>query len=320
MFKNKIIKYITKYLLIALSVMCFPWAVTLALGHNSHGYIYNSAESGRYVLMTQGKVDVEDFTAFVVASQMSIDEEEEALKAQAVIVRTYIYKMLEEAGSDSIRAEDTGFTYRTYSELEELWGEAFPDKYNKLMKIVDNTACQVITYEGKLIKPYFHASSSGYTRNGSELFEEKMPYLLSVQSSKDVESDNYLQGILIEKKEFADKLRGAKSGISISDEKPLETLQIISRCEAGYIKSLQIGNVVMTGDEFSYIFDLNSPNFQVEEYDGRVRIITKGMGHGLGLSMYGACELAKSGKSYQEILKHYYTGVEITTKAKEAGE
>ena len=316
MFKNKIIKYITKYVLIALGVMCFPWAVTLALGYGDSGYIYNSAESGRYVMMTQGKVDVEDFTAFVVASQMDIDEEEEALKAQAVIVRSYIYHMLEETASDTVRAEDVGFTYYTYDELEELWGDSFPEKYNKLMKIVNNTACQVITYEGELIKPYFHASSSGYTRNGSDLFEEEMPYLLSAQSSKDVEAENYLQGILIEKSDFVSKLREAKSDISISDEKPLETLQIISRCEAGYIKSLQIGNVVMTGDEFAYIFNLNSPNFQVEEYDGKVRIITKGVGHGLGLSMYGACQLAKSGKGYQEILKHYYTGVDIVTKDK----
>ena len=67
----------------------------------------------------------------------------------------------------------------------------------------------------------------------------------------------------------------------------------------------------MTGDEFAYILSLNSPNFQVEEYEGKIRIITKGMGHGLGLSMYGASQLAKSGKGYEEIFKHYYTGVEI---------
>ena len=292
--------------------MCFPWAVTLAFGHGDGGYIYNTSDSGRYVVMPQGKVDVEDFTAFVVAGQMDIGEEEEALKAQAVIVRTNIYRIMENNDTDTISAEDSGFSYKTYDELEDMWGDEFADNYNKLMKVVDNTACQVITYDGALIQPYFHASSSGYTRNGSDLFEEELPYLLSVQSSKDVESDNYLQGILIEKSEFVSKLREAKDGISISDENPLETMQIISRCEAGYIKSLQIGNVVMTGDEFAYIFDLNSPNFQVEEYEGKIRVVTKGKGHGLGLSMYGACELAKSGKSYQEILKHYYTGVEIS--------
>lgn len=311
MFKNKIIKYIIKYLLLSLAVICFPWAMTLVLGGGSNEYIYETSNSGRYVLTPQGKIDVEDFTAFVLSSQMSIDSEEEALKAQAVIIRTYLYQMMEHSGTDHVKAEDTGFSYKTYEELEKMWGATFPEKYNKLMKVVENTALQIITYEGKAIKPYFHATSSGYTRNGSELFEEKLPYLMSVQSSKDVESDNYLQGVIIDKKDFVAKLREAKKDISIADEPPLETLQIISRCEAGYIATLQIGNVVMTGDEFAYIFNLNSPNFQVEEYEGNIRIITKGLGHGLGLSMYGAAELAKSGKSYQEILKHYYTGVEI---------
>ncbi len=311
MLKKKIVKYILKYVILSLSIMCFPWAVTLVFSHSDMGYIYKTADSGFYVVTGDDNVDLEDFTAFVVAAQMDINEEEEALKAQAVIVRTHVYRILKEKKSDSISAEDTGFSYRTYSELEKQWGDKFPENYNKLMKIIDNTSCIIITYEDRPIKPYFHSSSSGYTRNGSEVFEEEMPYLLSVQSSKDVESENYLQGILIEKKDFADKLKSAKKEISISDEKPLETMQIISRCEAGYIESLQIGNVVMTGDEFAYIFSLNSPNFQVEEYEGKIRVITKGMGHGLGLSMYGACELAKNGKGFKEILKHYYTGVEI---------
>ena len=304
-------KYIGKYIALALAVMAFPWAVTLAFGHGNNEYIYETAKSCFYVTTPEGNIDLEDFTAFVVASQMDINEEEEALKAQAVIVRTYIYQLLKESDTDNVTAEATGFTYRTYKELEDLWKEKFADNYNKLMKVVDNTACLVITYEDEPIKPYFHSSSSGYTRNGSELFEEKMPYLLSVQSSKDVESDNYLQGILMEKKDFVTKLRNTKKDISISDESPLETMQIISRCSAGYIESLQIGNVVMTGDEFAHILELNSPNFQVEEYEGKIRVITKGMGHGLGLSMYGAREMAKNGKGYEEILKHYYTGVEI---------
>lgn len=286
--------------------------MTLVLGDSNNEYIYETSESGRYVITPEGKIDVEDFTAFVLAAQMSIDSEEEALKAQAIIIRTYLYHIMENSNSSNIDVAKTGFTYKTSEDLEKMWGDAFPEKYNKLMKIIENTSLQIITYEGKVIKPYFHASSSGYTRNGSELFEEAMPYLLSVQSSKDVESENYLQGIIIEKATFVTKLREAKTEISISDEKPLETMQIISRCDAGYIASLQIGNVILTGDEFAYIFKLNSPNFQVEEYEGNIRIITKGLGHGLGLSMHGAAELAKSGKSYQEILKHYYTGVEIT--------
>lgn len=311
MLKNKIIRYALKYILLALAIMCFPWAVTLAIYHENTGYIYGTADSGHYIETPQGTVDLEDYIAFVVAAQMDISEEEEALKAQAVIVRTYLYRIMESEETDTVSAEATGFSYRTYKELEELWGNSFPENYNKLMKAIDNTSGLIITYEGEIIKPFFHSSSSGSTRNGSGLFEEEMPYLMSVQSSKDVEAEGYLKGITIDPAGFVEKLRAAKSDISISDEKPLETLQIISRCEAGYIESLQIGNVIMSGDEFANIFKLNSPNFQVDEYEGKIRIITKGVGHGLGLSMYGACRLAEEGKSFEEILKHYYTGVEI---------
>lgn len=311
MLAKRIIKYVGKYMALALAIMCFPWAITLAFGNGTVGYIYETCDSGLYVELDKGKVDLEKFTAFVVAAQMDIKEEEEALKAQAVIVRTHIYRLLKASNVDSIAAEDIGFAYKIDSQLREEWGDSFPENYNKLMKIVENTSCVIIMYEGEPIKPYFHSSSSGYTRNGTELFEEKLPYLMSVQSSKDVEATNYLQGVMIEKNEFVNKLKNANADISISSEKPIETMQIISRCEAGYIESLQIGNVIMSGDEFAHIFELNSPNFQVDEYEGEIRIITKGMGHGLGLSMYGACRLAESGKSFEEIIKHYYTDVDM---------
>lgn len=311
MLVRQIIKGAVRYILLALAIMCFPWLVTLAIGSNSNEYIYETSDSGRYVITSKGTVDAEDFTAFVLASQMSMDTEEEALKAQAVIIRTYLYKMMEEAGVNEIKAEDTGYDYKTYEELKKVWGDEFPDNYNKLMKAVDNTAMLVITCDNKLITPYYHSVSGGYTRDGAEVLGEEVKYLRSVQSSKDVESEDYLQGAFVKKENFVSKLREAKKDVAISDEKPLETFQIISRCQAGYITSLQIGNVVMTGDEFAHIFNLKSPNFKVEEYEGGIRIITKGLGHGLGLSIYGAKKLAETGKSFEEILKHYYTGVEI---------
>lgn len=311
MLKGSIVKKLLKYLAVVSAVVCFPWIFTLVFGQNNTQYIYETKHSGRYVTVEDEKVDVEDFTAYVLASQMDIASEEEALKAQAVIIRTYIYKLMDDAGKTTIDHKDMGFSYYTYDELEILWGDAFAQNYNKLMKVVSNTSMEILTYEEKLIKPYYHWSSSGMTRDGSKVLGEEMAYLKSVQSSKDVEAEEYLQGVLVEKADFVKKLRASKNDISISDEKPLETLQIISRCQAGYIMSLQIGNVVMTGDEFAYIFNLASPNFQVDEYEGGVRMVTKGSGHGLGLSMYGAAELAKSGKSYKEILNHYYTDIKI---------
>ena len=311
------IKIIFKYMLIAMATICFPWAVTLMLETDSGEKIYDSVNSGKYVIVGSKKLDVEDFVACALMKQLDIDEEEEALKAQAVIVRTYIYEKMQEKIVKEINAEDLDLEYILFEELENIWGDKFADNYNRLMKIVENTSMVVLTYEDELIKPYFHGVSCGNTRNGQEVLGEGYDYLMSVQSSKDVESDDYLVGITVSMEEFVRKLREYNTELSIADDKPIETLQIISRDTAGYINLLQIGNVEMTGDEFAYIFNLNSPNFEVDEYEGQIRIVTKGLGHGLGLSLYGAKELAKSGKSYTEILQHYYTGVYLASLREE---
>lgn len=311
MFKRLLFSNFIKYVAITMAVLCLPWIVTLSFGQNKTQYIYNTKESGRYVRLDEGKVDVEDFTAYILSRQMDISTEEEALKAQAVIIRTHLYKMMDEENKSILDGNNTEFAYYTYKELEKLWGDDFTLKFNKLMKVVSATSMEVITYNDKVIKPYYHWSSSGNTRDGQSVLGEEYGYLKSVQSSRDVEAKEYLQGVVVEKKEFVRKLREFNNEVSISDEAPLETLQIVERCSGGYISSVQIGNIMISGDEFAYIYSLASPNFQVDEYDGNVRIVTKGSGHGLGLSMYGAMQLAKNGKSYQEILNHYYTDVKI---------
>lgn len=311
MLKKLLFSNFIKYIAISIAVICLPWIVTLSFGQNKTQYIYDTKESGRYVKLDEGKVDVEDFTAYILSRQMDISTDEEALKAQAVIIRTHLYKIMNEENKSVIDGNNTGFAYYTYKELEKLWGDSFTLKYNKLMKVVSATSMEILTYNDKVIKPYYHWSSSGNTRDGQSVLGEEFAYLKSVQSSKDVEAKEYLQGVLIDKKEFVTKLRKFNSEVSISDDEPLKTLQIVDRCSGGYISSLQIGNVMISGDEFAYIYSLASPNFQVDEYDGNVRIVTKGSGHGLGLSMYGALQLAKNGKSYQEILNHYYSDVKI---------
>lgn len=303
-----------KYIIVGIAVMMIPWLLTLAFGAFNTSKIYHSSNSGKYVILENSeKLDVEDFVACVLVKQMHINEEEEALKAQAVIIRTYIYEKLNELKKTEISVSQLELEYILFDDLENIWQEEFPVNYNKLMKIVANTSEEVLYWQEKIIKPYFHNTSCGYTRNGCDVLGEEFGYLMPVQSSKDVESEDYLTGVVMTKEDFAKTLRGGKSEAMISDENPIETLQIIERDTYGYVVSLQIGNVVMTGDEFAFVFGLKSPNFQIEEYDGQIRIITKGLGHGLGLSMYGAVQLAKNGKSYVEILKHYYTGVYLET-------
>lgn len=299
---------VIKYLLVALIVIGFPWMVTLIFTGEYKGKVYGSMSGDYFVLVDDRKVGIEDFVAYALVKQMDIDAPEEAMKAQGVIIRTYIYEKMALEKNKEINVNKLDLEYITYEEMESIWKEEFPEKFNKLMKVVEATYGQVIMYEGEPIKPYFHNVSCGYTRSGDILGDE-YKYLVSVQSVGDVDSEGYQYSVHFSKEEFVKKLRKARKDIALSLDLPLETMQIISRDKGGYVEELQIGNVYMTGDEFVNVFCLNSPNFQVEEANGEIRIITKGLGHGIGLSVYGAKELAKNGKSYTEILQHYYSEV-----------
>ena len=307
--RNKGIKVLVKYGFIALGVVCFPWIVTLFVSGEYKGSVYGTSSGDYYVNVDGKRVGLEDFVAYALVKQMDIGENEEALKAQGVIVRTYIYEKMAREKVKVIDAKKLDMAYVSYKEMENIWGEEFPEKYNKLMKVVEGTTGQVMMYEGEPIKPYFHNTSCGFTRDGVSALGEGHNYLVSVQSVGDVDSENYQGRVSFSKDDFVKRLRKAKEEIALSSEKPLETMQIIKRDKGGYVEELQIGNVTMTGDEFVKIFELKSPNFQVEEADGEIHIITKGIGHGIGLSIYGAKLLAKNGKTYTEILQHYYSEV-----------
>ena len=302
------VRVIIKCFLVVLGVICFPWIVTLIFTGEYKGKIYGGMSGEYFVVVDDRKVGIEDFVAYALVKQMDIDTPEEALKAQGVIIRTYICEKMASEKVKEINVNKLDLEYITYEEMESIWKEEFPEKYNKLMKVVEATYGQVIMYEGEPIKPYFHNVSCGYTRSGDVLGDE-YKYLVSVQSVGDVDSEKYQSSVSFSKEEFVKKLRKADENIALSIEEPLETMQIIKRDKGGYVEELQIGNVIMTGDKFVNIFNLNSPNFQVEESDGQIRIITKGLGHGIGLSIYGAKSLAKSGKTYTEILQHYYSEV-----------
>ena len=303
------VRAFVKYMVIALGVICFPWAITLLISGENENKVYKAAKGDYFVVADDKKIGLEDFVAFALVKQMDIEESEEALKAQSVIVRTYIYEKMSEHKTKKVEVDKLNMPYVTYDELEDIWGDEFPEKYNKLMKVIEDTAGKVIMYEGKAIKPYYHNTSCGYTRDGVTALGEGYNYLVSVQSVGDVESKDYQGSVNFSKEEFVALLKQGKKDIALSLENPLETLQIIDRDKGGYVLKLQIGNVTMSGDEFASICKLRSPNFQVEESDGRIHIITKGIGHGIGFSTYGAKILAKNGKSYTEILQHYYSEV-----------
>lgn len=254
--------------------------------------------NGRSVDMEE--TGVEEYVAGILPGQMPITYEEEALKAQTVIIRTsLVKKSMEYYEADTIQEavermretdlEDMGFVYYTPEKLEEIWGyEQWEHYAEKIQCAVKATEGQILVQGDTPVDLPYHAVSAGKTRDGAVLGEE-YSYLKSAECPDDIESADYLK---IQK-------------LSIE-----EVPRIIARDEAGYVTKIQLGDQEMGGEEFRSRYSLNSSCFTIEETEEGIRIVTKGLGHGLGLSMYQANQMAYEGKKYLEILRYFYKNVE----------
>ena len=251
------------------------------------------------------KVPLEEYVYGVVSSEMPASFDNEALKAQAVASRTYVIYEMENHKDKDFDVYDSvnSQVYRSCAELKEYWGDKYLEYSNKIKKAVIDTEGQYLVYEDKVILSLFFSESTGYTENSEEVFNEKLPYLRSVESKWDLDSPNYNSEKEFKKKDFYNKL-----GISYSD-----TLNItdIEKTSSGRIKKLKINNVEFSGRDIRTKLELRSTFFTFYEESDKILIKTKGYGHGVGMSQYGANKMALSGYKYQDILKYYYTGVEI---------
>lgn len=237
----------------------------------------------------------------ILARDIPVTYEEEAIRAQAVIVRTNYEYALSQG-----KAPETGLSV---AEQTKLFGnENYNRYYQKLENCLIDTEGEVLTYQGQEIEAPYFAVSAEKTR-GTEL-----PYLKSAESIWDITSEDFLKVEFYDAGELVDTCNQAFPEAGLTAEDWVNTLVVTEREESGYVKTIQVGNSSVSGEEFRKAFSLNSGCFYIREIDGRVRIVTKGLGHGYGLSIYGANEMAKEGKTYQEILSYYYSGIEITKK------
>ncbi|WP_343246542.1 SpoIID/LytB domain-containing protein [Diplocloster hominis] len=250
-------------------------------------------------------IDMEDRVMHIVAKQIPMTYEDEAIKTQAVIARTEVYKEIGE-GKDPSASAGT-------DDLEKLWGfENFTENYDRLKTLVQSTAGQVAIWQGGLIEASFHAVSAGKTRSAAEaLGSDQYPYLASVECPKDLESKQFLEIRTYRPDEILDRMREKYPQMEVTEDDLLSQIQIAGTDSAEYVSQLQIGNVTMSGEEFRTLFDLNSSCLSFGMTGDEIRITTKGLGHGLGVSQYQANELAKEGKGYQEILAYFYPGIEV---------
>lgn len=252
-----------------------------------------------------------------VAAEMPASFEEEALKAQAVAARSYLEarkKAYQKSGAPDVhKGADicTDFNHCkawiSEEKRRESWGNEGNENWEKISKAVEETAGEVMTYDGEVISAVFHSTSSGKTENSKDVWGGDKPYLVSVDSPGDLESPKFKSEKEISVEEFKKTAMENIKGVNFKKE----LIGDIARSEAGGIISISIGGVKTKGTVFRKIYDLRSSNAEITEEDGKIKFTVKGYGHGVGMSQYGANYLAKQGQSYQDILKTYYKGVKI---------
>lgn len=264
------------------------------------------------------KMDIETFLYGVVASEMSSDFSEEALKAQAIAARTYIiYKMENNMtqghnGADICTNSNHCQAYASYDELKNKKGDEWmKNSYPKIKQAVDDTKGHILTYDDKAILPLYFSTSGGKTENSEEVFSEQYPYLKSVSSPYEEQSPRYYTETKISKYKFVNALNKSYSNISLSVDNLINQIKVIERTNAGSVKTIQIGDKKISGRNIRTLFGLNSSNFDIGFENDTVVFKVKGYGHGVGMSQWGAEGMAQKNYKYYDILCHYYTGIEI---------
>lgn len=267
-------------------------------------------------------MDINDYLRGVVPSEMPPSYNMEALKAQAVVARTYTYrKMLSKGeGEDADICDNHAHCQAFYDKdtLFSIWRkrgfseELINEYWAKINEAVVSTQNQVITYNGEYIKAFFHASSPYKTENIDQIWGgEKLPYLVSVENKEKEEYQNRTSSVEVSFDEFKSKIQ-EKYGNKINYEDCKKTC-INEYTTSGRVKNIKVGDLYISAEDLRVIFSLKSTDFKLDIGDNSIIFNVTGYGHGIGMSQVGADTYANEGYSYIDIIKHYYTGVEIET-------
>ena len=261
--------------------------------------------SGKDAIEINKQKDMEVYLPMMLCREIPWDYEEEMLKAQAVLIRSSLYLRLENKELDQTELKENLENYKNNSQKEQ-----YQMAYKRMEKAVNVTKGQVISYQGEICSGVFHRVSAGQTREGSEVLQDtKMSFLVSVDSSQDIQSEDYLHGHYFTEEALKDRLLEIYPDIELSDQPLTEQIVVEKRDSQEYVLEIRVGSLTVPGEEFRNNLELSSSNFTVQNLDGKIRFLCKGLGHGLGMSQYGGNELAKEGKTYEQIIFTYFPDV-----------
>ena len=251
------------------------------------------------------KIPFEEYIKGVLAGEIPTSFDLEALKAQAVAARSYaLVQMNKNKDNDyDVVNTVTNQVYLTDEMLKEKWKDEYVSKINKVKSAVIETKGEYLDYNGEVVEALFFSTSTGKTENSEDVFSSKVPYLRSVASVWDEQSPVYEDSVSYDLDDFYKRL-----GLEYND---IITVEVIEKTSTERVKKIKINSVEFSGRDFASRLGLRSNCFVIVQNNNKVVINTKGYGHGVGMSQYGANGMAKEGYKYDEILKYYYQGTEI---------
>ena len=287
-------------------------------GENQEEYTYAKYGAVRLLHNETGEVEtleMDNYLYGVVSAEMPANFELEALKAQAIVARTYTaYKMFK--GSKHANADicdDSTCCQAWISKEDRLakWNEAErQSNWDKIVTAVDTTKGKIITYNGEPINAFFHSNSGGSTESVANVWGgTDYPYLQSVETAGEEGYTQYSSSVTLTKEEVLQKIQETHPEVVI-DFNSQNPIQIIEYTESGRVKTIQFGNISISGVEARTIFGLRSAKFSIEIGEN-ITFNVVGYGHGVGLSQTGADAMAKTGATAEQIINHYYTDVKI---------
>lgn len=263
------------------------------------------------------EINLDEYLYGVVSAEMPASFEKEALKAQSIVARTYtIYKIIHNGGKHEAAdiCDDSNCCQAWISKEDRLskWEEIERESnWNKIVQAVNETKGKIITYNGEPINAFFHSNSGGSTEAPINVWGGSgYPYLQTVETSGEDLYTQYKSEVTISKEELVNKMKEKYEDFSINFEE-INAIQILEYTEGKRVKTIKIGNKNLSGVEVRTIFTLKSANFTINIEDNNIKFSVIGYGHGVGMSQTGADSLAKQGKSCEEIIMHFYTGVNV---------
>ena len=259
-------------------------------------YVSVRRSDGRVV-----SLELEDYVTGVVGAEMPALFSSEALKAQAVIARTYALKA--NSMGQVLSDNESTQSYKDNGELASLWGGSYSSYYSKIKDAVNSTKGVYLTYNGNYIEAVYHSTSNGRTEDSSNVWGNYYPYLVSVDSVYDNTNPSFSIS-----KSFSYSDLSSKLGIGVNSS---SEFNILGYTSGGRVSSISIDGNQFSGVSFRSMLGLRSADFDIVKNDDGVVITTRGYGHGVGMSQYGANGMGKAGYSYSDILLHYYPGVSL---------